>query len=52
LVPEKYIYGKAFFRYWKPSSIGFLDHGEYDENAPKPSPTPTSDDGDLRAEER
>ncbi len=30
LVPEKYIYGKAFFRYWKPSNIGFLEHGEYD----------------------
>jgi hypothetical protein len=30
LVPEKYIYGKAFFRYWKPSSMGFLEHGEYD----------------------
>lgn len=29
LVPEKYIYGKAFFRYWKPSNIGFLEHGEY-----------------------
>ncbi|MBK8809840.1 MAG: signal peptidase I [Acidobacteria bacterium] len=29
LVPEKYIYGKAFFRYWSPSSIGFLKHGEY-----------------------
>ena len=25
LVPEKYIYGKAFFRYWKPSNAGFLD---------------------------
>ena len=25
LVPEKYIYGKAFFRYWKPSNMGFLD---------------------------
>lgn len=33
LVPEKYIYGKAFFRYWKPSSIGFLEHGQY-ENVP------------------
>ncbi len=33
LVPEKYIYGKAFFRYWKPSNIGFLEHGEY-KNAP------------------
>lgn len=33
LVPEKYIYGKAFFRYWKPSKMGFLEHGEYDINA-------------------
>ncbi|PYS98328.1 MAG: signal peptidase I [Acidobacteria bacterium] len=30
LVPEKYIYGKAFFRYWKPSNMGFLEHGAYD----------------------
>jgi signal peptidase I len=29
LVPEKYIYGKAFFRYWNPSNIGFLTHGKY-----------------------
>ncbi len=29
LVPEKYIYGKAFFRYWDPSNIGFLTHGKY-----------------------
>jgi signal peptidase I len=29
-VPEKYIYGKAFFRYWRPSDAGFLDHGAYD----------------------
>ena len=29
LVPEKYIYGKAFFRYWNPSSIGFISHGKY-----------------------
>lgn len=29
LVPEKYIYGKAFFRYWQPSNAGFLEHGEY-----------------------
>lgn len=28
LVPEKYIYGKAFFRYWKPTNVGFLEHGE------------------------
>jgi signal peptidase I len=29
LVPEKYIYGKAFFRYWQPGNIGFLEHGKY-----------------------
>jgi signal peptidase I len=29
LVPEKYIYGKAFFRYWNPSHIGFITHGKY-----------------------
>ena len=29
-VPEKYIYGKAFFRYWNPSNIGFIEHGKYD----------------------
>ncbi len=29
LVPEKYIYGKAFFRYWQPSHAGFIEHGEY-----------------------
>ncbi len=27
LVPEKYIYGKAFFRYWAPSSVGFIQQG-------------------------
>jgi len=42
LVPEKYIYGKAFFRYWKPSEIGFLRHGEYNIRELKPS--------DIRAE--
>jgi signal peptidase I len=41
LVPEKYIYGKAFFRYWKPSEVGFLEHGTYPEGVPlTPSPTP------------
>src|SRR5690606_31942795 len=39
LVPEKYIYGKAFFRYWRPSDAGFLEHGEYDI----PSPPLTDD---------
>ena len=43
LVPEKYIYGKAFFRYWKPSNMGFLEHGEYEKDG-----TPKVDD--LRAE--
>lgn len=34
LVPEKYIYGKAFFRYWKPTQIGFIEHGEYNIDDP------------------
>lgn len=34
LVPEKYIYGKAFFRYWRPAKVGFLEHGEYDPDIP------------------
>ena len=42
LVPEKYIYGKAFFRYWKPSEIGFLRHGEYNIREVTPN--------DIRAE--
>ena len=28
-VPEKYIYGRAFFRYWKPQNMGVIEHGEY-----------------------
>jgi signal peptidase I len=27
-VPEKYVYGKAFFRYWSPSQIGVLPRGD------------------------
>jgi signal peptidase I len=46
LVPEKYIYGKAFFRYWKPSNIGFLNGGEPE------SPPPPTNTNDLRAVER
>lgn len=45
LVPEKYIYGKAFFRYWKPQDMGFLEHGHY-QNVPDP---PLKD---LRAEDQ
>jgi signal peptidase I len=29
LVPEKYIYGKVFFRYWSPSTLGFISKGDY-----------------------
>lgn len=43
LVPEKYIYGKAFFRYWSPSKMGFLEHGEYESDG-------TPKINDLRAE--
>ncbi len=39
LVPEKYIYGKAFFRYWKPSNIGVLEHGTYNIDEIKPTET-------------
>src|SRR5215213_1713417 len=41
LVPEKYIYGKAFFRYWKPKDVGFIEHGAYDGNVPTPTPAPS-----------
>lgn len=44
LVPEKYIYGKAFFRYWKPADMGFLEHGAYNNM----SETPKIED--IRAE--
>lgn len=42
-VPEKYIYGKVFFRYWQLSNFGFINHGTYqlEEEA---------GDKDLRAE--
>jgi signal peptidase I len=48
LVPEKYIYGKAFFRYWKPSNAGFLEHGDYNSDVPSAS-KPAED---LRPNER
>lgn len=35
LVPEKYIYGKVFFRYWSPSSAGFMPKGKYELNEDK-----------------
>jgi len=43
-VPEKYVYGRAFFRYWKPQNIGVIEHGEYPEMPPPPIT-------DMRAEE-
>lgn len=42
LVPEKYIYGKAFFRYWRPENMGFVEHGEYKQEHTAPA-------DDLRA---
>lgn len=33
-VPEKYVYGRAFFRYWKPQSIGFVRHADYPDVPP------------------
>lgn len=35
LVPEKYIYGKAFFRYWQPNKMGFVEHGQYENPVPQ-----------------
>ncbi len=32
LVPEKYIYGKVFFRYWSPANIGIIKKGETELN--------------------
>jgi signal peptidase I len=36
-VPKKYIYGKVFFRYWRPSGFGFVRSGdaELDEETPE-----------------
>jgi signal peptidase I len=51
LVPEKYIYGKALFRYWPISSVSLISHdAEYDglpqppADAPRPSSKPKADD--------
>lgn len=43
-VPEKYVYGRAFFRYWKPQNVGFIKHADY----PNLPPAPITD---MRAEE-
>jgi signal peptidase I len=44
LVPEKYIYGKVFFRYWMPSNFGFIPKGDYELNE-------NTDHKDVRAKE-
>ena len=33
-VPEKYIYGRAFFRFWQPHGFGFLSKGVYPSDVP------------------
>lgn len=43
-VPEKYIYGKAFFRYWNPSNIGSISHGKYDLPTVKIDDAPAEDE--------
>jgi signal peptidase I len=37
LVPKKYIYGKALFRYWPPNAASVIHH----ENIPSSAPAPT-----------
>lgn len=46
LVPSKYIYGRAFFRYWKPHSIGPIEHGTYPEMPPPPEVKSYDEDDD------
>lgn len=51
LVPEKYIYGKAFFRYWRPSNLGILRRGAARLKDPERTPPRdrVPDDDDPRA---
>ncbi len=48
LVPTKYIYGKAFFRYWKPENMGAIEHADYGEFKSGPS----SSDSEEEVKER
>jgi len=53
LVPEKYIYGKALFRYWPIGSASVISH-DPDYNPLPPSPTPhgeSSDESDTGDEQ-
>ena len=45
LVPEKYIYGKALFRYWPLGSASFISH-ESESNIPPPSATNSNEAAD------
>jgi signal peptidase I len=48
LVPEKYIYGKALFRYWPLAQATVIRHEtDYALTAPGLNPTPTPDDEDV-----
>jgi signal peptidase I len=42
LVPEKYIYGKALFRYWPLGSASFISH-ESDYNVQPSAPANTAE---------
>lgn len=37
LVPKKYVYGKALFRYWPPSAASVIHHEDLSPSAPSPS---------------
>jgi signal peptidase I len=50
LVPEKYIYGKALFRYWPLGSASFISH-EPDSNVPPPSAPNSNEPADVGAEQ-
>jgi signal peptidase I len=39
LVPEKYIYGKVFFRYWMPSNFGWIERGKFELSEENPNDT-------------
>ena len=48
LVPEKYIYGKALFRYWPVSAASVIRHEtDYALTAPGTNPTPTPDEEEV-----
>ncbi|MDI1241909.1 MAG: signal peptidase I [bacterium] len=47
-VPEKYIYGRAFFRYWKPQNVGFVRHADYPEVPTPPITDMRADDLELK----